>query len=79
MSDFRVKRRKIIIESNNDKTNININIIFNLLKKQEVQMNELKKEIFELKSLICEQNKILNNKNQIYEKEMCEEMRKAYM
>ena len=80
MSEFRVKRRKIYVEDNNEK-----NIIINLFKNQELKINklfkeinnDLKKEINELKEIILEQKKLLKKK--IDEKEMCEDMKNAYI
>ena len=80
MSEFRVKRRKIYVEDNNEK-----NIIITLFKNQELKINklfkeinnDLKKEINELKEIILEQKKLLKKK--IDEKEMCEDMKNAYI
>lgn len=85
MSEHRVKRRKIMIEDNND-------IIFDLIKNQELRFNilldkkynELKNEISELKKIIKKKDKLLENKNtiktkNIIENEMCEDMRNAYI
>ena len=79
MSEYRAKRRKIVIEDNND-------IIFDLIKNQELRFNmlldkkyiELKHEISELKKIIKEQKQLLETKN-IIENKMCEDMRNAYI
>lgn len=79
MSEYRAKRRKIVIEDNND-------IIFDLIKNQELRFNillnekynELKHEISELKKIIKEQKQLLETKNTI-ENKMCEDMRNAYI
>ena len=79
MSEHRVKRRKIRIEDKYD-------IIFDLIKNQELRFNilldkkynELKNEIDELKKIIKEQDKLLENKT-ITENKMCEDMRNAYI
>lgn len=85
MSEYRAKRRKIVIEDNND-------IIFDLIKNQELRFNmlldkkynELKHEISELKKIIKEQKQLLETKNtidtkNIIENKMCEDMRNAYI
>lgn len=89
MAEFKVKRRKIIIDDTNDKTNLILNLLKNqelmldLLKNQDtiinVKYNDLKKEISELKYIIYEQNKILNDKIKVYENDMCNDMKNAYI
>ena len=86
MSEYRVKRRKIYVEDNDD-SKLLINLfknqelkIKNLLEKinneNKIEINKLKEEIKELK-LIIKENNVLNKK--IEENKMCEDMRNAYI
>ena len=92
MSESKTKRRKIIIEDKTNKTNIIFNLLKNqelildLLKKQDIILNKLdiknnhlKKEIVELKYFIYDKNNIFKSKQKVYEKDMCNDMKNAYI
>lgn len=83
MSEYRIKRRKIVIDENYE----NNKIIKNILKYQDIKINNLELKITELennlkdmKNIILHQKDLLKDKLETkLEKEMCDEMRNAYI
>ena len=88
MSEYRIKRRKIFLENKNED---NINKLIDILNEHNNKINflineinrDLKNEINKINILLKENNKLIKDnlylKDKDMDKEMCNDMKNAYL